>query len=137
MQLIEEIPAIAFCQFCQTNWSLLPNSDEDGDEQYEFCPCCKTDEGLELAQPGPSFSFNSITGEKVDNTTGLPVWKKYPDPPPVPRYKSPFIDLTNNKSREEVARAEDLAIEAYREAYVSGGEQAGYAAYKKSLMKGK
>lgn len=84
---------IRYCAGCCTNWSSLPMMDgDDDDESYEYCPTCRTDSFLEEGHDGPTYSFNAITGEMIDDVTGIPVYVQIQEPPPVPanyqRYRS-------------------------------------------------
>jgi len=110
----------SFCRGCQTNWSILPMSEGDGDDQYEYCPLCRTDEHLQAGHAVGSFSFSMITGEKIDNITGLPVQAPLPEPPEV-----------------DLKEAEGRASSAYLKAYKEGGHYAGEKAYYSSLRSSK
>ena len=73
--------ATAFCTKCNTNWSRLPNINNEAlDESYDFCPVCKTDEYLTDGREGQAFFYdlqrgpvNTVTGEvKEKFVTVLP-----------------------------------------------------------------
>lgn len=89
MQLTAPIPAKAFCTLCGTNWSHLCSLEEEGDEEYEFCPLCLTAEHLVEGREGASYSFHPITGEKIDNETGKVVAPPSVPPPPIPDNRNP------------------------------------------------
>ena len=74
-----------YCAACCTNWSSLPTMEgEEGDEWYEYCPVCRTDSFLIEGKDAPTFSFNPLTGEMIDDVTGIPVYLPIDEPPPVP-----------------------------------------------------
>jgi hypothetical protein len=124
-----------YCAGCETNWSQLPTMDEEqGDEWYVFCPTCRTDSFLEDGKEGPTFSFNSITGEMIDDVTGIPVYIPISDPPPVPVNFGVFdeAEFISNKNRAD--KAEEMAIQSYQDT-LPQGEQAAQAAYRNALRK--
>ena len=110
----------SFCNGCQTNWSSLPLTDVDGNDEYEFCPLCRTDEHLQPGRPGESFSFNMITGEKIDNGTGVAVEVPLPAPP-----------------EYDLKEAEGRASWAYLKAYKAGGHAAAVKAHGRALKSSK
>jgi len=50
-----------FCTQCHTNWAALWSYDE-GDNGYEFCPNCYTDQHLEETREGDQFIACKFTG---------------------------------------------------------------------------
>lgn len=61
---------IIHCKKCNINWARLWSDDGDGDEQYEFCPLCKSDIGLEPGTDIISYIMCPVTGQITNVETG-------------------------------------------------------------------
>lgn len=67
------------CKKCEINWAALwTQDDEEGDEQYEYCPHCKTSAYLAEGKQGEAFTMCHITGEIKSTTTGQVLQKLKP-----------------------------------------------------------
>lgn len=119
------------CSRCGTNWARLHTIDEEGDEQYDFCPVCKTDTHLEAAQPGPWFTFCPFTGQKIDVDTGKPGGIEISEPPGVAPYTGGFNPDRYYKRLAERHAIEDKAIDAYLKTYETEGPSAAQEAFHK------
>lgn len=131
LQAEEQFNSIRHCSKCKRNWSSLPVQDEEGDEQYEYCPCCNTDEYLTDYTGGDTFTFSLITGEIINDRTGKP---EVVASTPSPEVSKPHVAYKQYEHRREVFETmDDKALAAYHKAFESGGQSAGEAAYWKVM----
>lgn len=124
---------IRYCAGCSHNWNKLSVSESDGDEEYEYCPVCRTDEFIESYSAGEIFSFNPITGDIVNVRTGMPDTDPVRFIPEVVKPMRPFDPIAYDDDKNRSEKSEDKAIAAYRKAYEAGGQAAGEKAYQKVL----
>jgi hypothetical protein len=123
----------AYCAGCCTNWSQLPSMEgDDEDEVYEYCPTCRTDCFLEELHDAPTITFNPITGEMIDDVTGIPIYIPMPAPPPVPEWFGQFDEGQYRKDKEKAEQVEDQAIIAYMNS-LGQGEQSARSTYHKTI----
>lgn len=128
-QADEQFNSIRHCGQCKRNWSSLPVQDEDGDEQYEYCPVCYTDEHLMAYSGGDTFTFCQITGEIVNDRTGHPEKVISVVPPEVPKSPQHFNAQKYEGRKEYHESQSDKALAAYHKAFATGGQAAGERAY--------
>lgn len=124
---------VRHCAGCNHNWNRLDVSDSEGDEQYEFCPVCRTDEFIGSYSAGEIFSLNPITGEIINVRTGMPETEPVRFIPEVVKPMKPFDPIAYDENNERMESSEDKAIAAYQKAYDAGGQAAGEKAYQKAL----
>jgi len=104
-----------YCNGCGHNWQRLSSMETDGDEEYEFCPVCYTDEHLQEAKDGPVHAFNPITGEIFYVATGKIIEPPLRELPPVPKDPCmPWADLRYTKESQE-AREDQLLDEYFKQ----------------------
>ena len=122
--------SIRHCSKCKHNWSRLPVQDEEGDEQYEFCPVCNTDEHLTDYSSGDTFTFCPITGQIINDRTGQPDAITSVDPPKVSKSHQHFNPTKYEDRKEYNETIADKALAAYHKAFETGGQEAGEKAYR-------
>lgn len=112
-----------YCTKCQINWSALETQDDqEGDEQYEFCPTCKTDTFLVDGKPGDAFCIGS--------TGVINMRTKQPLCIPVAPLPAKFKDETDfnwdawERKQYENMMQQERAIAAYHEVYEQDEEEA-------------
>lgn len=113
------------CSKCSTTWANLHSQDEEGDEQYEVCPECRTDQFLELSEEEEACIKCPFTGKIIDARTGKQ--REKPEEP----YTAPVVKMRPPRETAEERDARELAaIDAYHQ---SGDN----AAYFKTIKKHK
>lgn len=97
-----------YCSKCKIPWISLATEQEE-DEEYEFCPKCKSDTFLSPSDL-QGYLFNFFTGEVINADTREP----HPDTIPKPRKtKPPNPLLPYDEWLEKKNSREDAAIQAY------------------------
>lgn len=132
-QTEEQYSSIRHCSQCKHNWSRLPVKDEEGDEQYEFCPICRTDAHLTDYSGGDTFTFCQITGTIVNDRTGKPESESPGLSPAVAAPRDPFDAERYGAKKEHHEASEDKALAAYYKAFETGGQPAADKAYRQAL----
>jgi len=112
---------IVHCSKCGINWAALHSiADENGDEEYEFCPVCRTHVYLEDGTDITAYIMCPFTGKITDVDTGAELHMNT-RPVFVPRKE--YIPKPRETAEERLAR-EDAAIDAYHAAYHTLGKAA-------------
>ncbi|HRQ17734.1 MAG TPA: hypothetical protein PL085_11705 [Agriterribacter sp.] len=110
----------AFCTNCLTNWASL-HSQDDGEESYEYCPLCHTDNFLEDAQPGTAYIMCHVTGKVINVATRE---RREENIPTLSKPKKSTFNLENwLKQKEEQEKQEYADIIAYQEVYERAGKE--------------
>ncbi|RFM30060.1 hypothetical protein [Deminuibacter soli] len=130
---VREQQAYAFCNQCGVNWSSLESQDAEGDEQYEYCPQCKSDHALEPGHAGECFYYSAIEGKVFSLSTGLPKVTPAPFVPVKPeRGWEPKKWLAQTEQRD---KTELDALDAYVDCFFKNGPEAAETAYFKTFKK--
>lgn len=132
----ERYSSIRYCSKCKRNWSKLPVQDEEGDEQYECCPICRTDTYLTDYSGGDTYIFCQITGEIINDRTGKGETLSAGLAPEVDKPRNPFDAEKYEAKKEYNESLEDRALAAYYKVFEIGGHAAAEKAYRQVLTPG-
>lgn len=135
LQEMEFASSRTYCSNCQRNWSSLPTMEGEGEEEYDYCPQCRSDAHLQEGRPGDSFSIRPLTGELYNDTTGQLATDHQGAPPQVTSDPKPFDKVKYQLRKDRAESLDDRALDAYQKAYETGGKEAGERAYFAELKK--
>lgn|SRR5574343_1286410 len=105
-----------YCTNCQINWSRLHSQDGEGDEQYEYCPICKSDTWLTEGRSEPAFIRSPLDGVIINPVTGEEYRRFQEHPVTVSEIIQTNYDAFYDRKQER----EDEALELYHQALAAG-----------------
>jgi hypothetical protein len=109
---------MTYCTRCKICWhALWADFDSTGDESYEYCPQCMTDQHLDYHGAGDGLVKCRITGRIYNPRTDEDYKPATPLPRPTPRRK--IWDETWQEFRDRKEKREDDLLDLYQQLRVT------------------